>query len=186
MNGDQAFYYIALLLGFLLLLWGKRLFFLFPSFIGALWFVALQDQIIGERQPRFYLVSFVVAFSTILVAYFVFKKVILRVAVFFSGLYLGFVAGALFGVENILIELGIGVVLGIVLLALFVKIFDLALVLVSAAIGSVVLFMASKEFWNVPDLIVPVLFVMGSSFQIFVLHDGRRKSDSDDKEDDDD
>lgn len=178
MNGDQAFYFIASIFGFLLLLWGKRLFFVFPSFMGAVWFVAIQDQIIGEQEPRFYLVSFFIVFCTILVAYFIFKKVLLKVAVFFCGLYLGFVFGAFFSVNNIIIELVLGIVLGIVLLFLFVKLFDIALISVSSAIGSLILFMVGHELWDIPEIVLPGVFVCGLGFQFLINGDG--KSDSED------
>lgn len=159
-------------------MWGKRLFFIFPSFFGALWFVAVQDQIIGEREPRYYLVSFAFAFLAILVGYFVFKKIILRGVVFFGGLYLGFVLGAMIGIQNLLIEFGIGIVLGIISLILFIKVFDAALIVISSAIGSVFIFVVGQEFWNIPEFVLPFIFLIGLSFQFFINpKDSDKKSD---------
>ena len=176
MSGDQAFYFIASIFGFLLLLWGKRLFFVFPSFMGAVWFVAIQDQVLGDQEPRFYLITFFIVFCTILVSYFIFKKVLLRVAIFFCGLYLGFVLGALFSINSIIIELVLGVILGIALLFLFIKLFDVALVIVSSAIGSIIIYMVGHELWNISQLVLPCILICGLGFQFYIT--GERKSGS--------
>lgn len=173
MHGDQFFYLITFIMGLLLLFRGKSLFFIFPSLIGALWFVAVQDQLIQSAQPRFYLISFVVAFSAITVGYFVFKKVFLKVLVFFGGIYLGFVFSVMFGIQDVMTELIVGVVLGFILLFLFMKLFDLALVIISSAMGSVVVFMVGKEMWNLPEILVPGMFAAGVGFQLLV--DGKKK-----------
>lgn len=175
MNGDQIFYIISFILGFLLLFRGKNLFFLFPSLVGSLWFVAIQDQLIGERQPRFYLISFLVAFSAIAVGYFVFKKVFLKVLVFFGGLYLGFAMSVVFGVNDILIELAIGAVMGLVLLFLFMKLFDVTLVIISSVVGSVLIYMTSREMWDLPEILMPGIAVIGIGTQLFISGKGNSK-----------
>ena len=187
MNGDQVFYIITFVMGFLLLLRGKNLFFIFPSLVGALWFVAVQDQLIEPTQPRFYLISFIVAFCAITVGYFVFKKVFLKVLVFFGGIYLGFALSVVFGINDVLTELIIGVVLGIVLLALFVRLFDLSLEIISSAMGSVIIYTAGSEMREIPEILIPGLFIIGVGVQMLLdgdrKKDGRKKKDRDDDRD---
>lgn len=137
--------------------------------------MAIQDQLIGERQPRFYLISFLVAFSAITVGYFVFKKVFLKVLVFFGGLYLGFALSVVFGVNDILIELGIGAVMGIILLFLFMKLFDVTLIIISSVVGSVLIYMTSKEIWDLPEILMPGIALIGAGVQLFLSNKGKPK-----------
>jgi hypothetical protein len=166
---------INIMVGFFLLLLGRRLFWVFVAVIGFLWGMALAAQWMANESQWVMIVVGLIAGLIGAALAMLFQRIAIGVAGFLAGSYLAAYLLPLLWVDPGQFTWSLSIIAGIIGAVLFFVIFDWALIVLSSLIGASMIGQAATPDPQNQMLIFLILLVIGIFVQAGMLRRSQRR-----------
>jgi MFS family permease len=160
---------LTVIAGFLILLLGRRLFWLFVGVLGFIWGMNLATQyLVGQSQWVVIVIGLVAGLIGAVLA-IVFQRVAVAIAGFFAGFYLAGYLMTFFGVDMGQFALVIQIIGGIIGAVLLFVLFDWALIVISSLIGASLIAPVFTPDSQIQMVVFLILVVIGIIVQAGIM-----------------